>query len=127
MQKWAEAQIPRPRRSTSAFQKLTCLAFYWLPVRRMAILARLEARIRKAGACVVLDLEDGLWFPDHPAKTEACRAAARDELRRGAGLLRRLSGSMAIGIRVNPEATWECMLDLETLASIGVEWSCIFL
>lgn len=127
MRKWAEADVLEARRSTSAFQKLTWRAFYWLPVRRMAILDRLELGIRKAEACVVLDLEDGLWFPDDPARTEACRAAAREELRQGAGLLRRLSGGMSLGIRVNPEASREFMLDLETLASIGVEWNCVFL
>jgi len=127
MRKWAEADLLEARRSTSAFQKLTWRAFYWLPVRRMGILDRLEGGIKRADACVVLDLEDGLWFPDNPAKTEACRAAARDELRHGAGLLRRLSGGISLGIRANPEATREFMLDLETLASIGVEWNCVFL
>ena len=128
MRKWAKADFPKAERSTFAFQKLNARrAFYWLPVRRMAILRRLQERMRMAGTCVVLDLEDGLWFPENPAKTEACRASAREELRTDADYLRRVSGGIALGIRINPVDTPEFMRDLETLASMHLEWNCIFL
>lgn len=108
-------------------QGLTSEPFYWMPIRRLAVLARLEPKIQTMRSAVVLDLEDSLWFPDDPIKTEAARASARLALVSAGPYLESLANRIRIGVRINPFPGIAFARDAAALARLGIGWEWIFL
>ncbi|GEM_PF-4443119 len=108
-------------------QGTPCHTFYWIPIRKLSILPRLANKLGRSQSGVVLDLEDSLWFPDDPIRTEAARASARSTLVAKGPLLKSLAGRIPLAVRINPYPGAIFELDSEALASLGLEWEWLFL